>query len=72
MGKKTNIGLVTNMMNFSETGALKQAFIIEAIHYYSQLILADESDWGYSLLSKDAWQQCAKECIKSIEERFSE
>ncbi len=66
---QTNVELVTHMMEFSEAGALMQAFIIEAIHNYSQQTLAAEIWTGNSFINQDAWKLCAKECLDSIEKR---
>lgn len=38
---------------------LAEAFIIEAINRYADDVLADESDWGNSIVSKQAWQGIA-------------
>lgn len=66
---KTNIDLVTDMMNFSQAGALKQAFIVEAIHRYAKEVIASEP-WGdHVLVSHAAWKVCAKECLEAIEKR---
>lgn len=65
----TNEKLVLNMMNYSEMGAIKQAFIIEAIRQYSQAVLADNSEWDNGLISQDAWRACAQECVDSIANR---
>ena len=66
---KTNVQFVKDIMEASECGALKQAFVIEAIHRYSRDVLRDETDWGNSFISKDAWQQCATECLAAIDGR---
>ena len=69
---KTNVELVTDMMEFSQAGALKQAFIIEAIHNYSQDVVAAEnaSDGvSVSFISPQAWKLCAKECLDAISSR---
>ena len=67
---KTNIQLVRHMMEYSQVGALKQAFVIEALYQYSQQILKDKEAWPQnSFVSQEAWQTCAKEVITSITER---
>ena len=67
---KTNIQLVRHIMEYSQTGALKQAFVIEALYQYSQQILKDKEAWPQnSFVSQEAWQTCAKEVIDSITER---
>ena len=58
----TNIELVTKMMNFSEAGALKQAFIIEAIRVASEQVLKGEPWAEDHFVSHAAWKLCAQEC----------
>ena len=65
----TNIELVTDMMNFSKAGGLKQAFILEAIRIYSEQTLAAEPWVNTTFISQEAWQQCAKECLFTINHR---
>jgi hypothetical protein len=66
----TNEELVERMMTTSEAGVLKQAFVIEALRAYSKMVLEDTEVWGSrSIISQDAWKQCAKECIETIERR---
>jgi len=69
--KITNEKLVENMMRFSESGILKQAFIIEAIRVYSeQTLTVTKEEWGESnFIAKEAWDTCAKECIEAIKNR---
>ena len=67
---KTNIQLVRHMMEYSAAGALKQAFVIEALMSYSNQILKDKEAWPQnSFVSQEAWQTCAEEVITSITER---
>lgn len=68
--QQTNLALVKSMMEHSQVGVLKQAFIIEAIRRYADQIIADTSDWGEnSFISQEAWKVCAKECADSINQR---
>ena len=64
---KTNIQLVRHIMEYSQVGALKQAFVIEALYQYSQQILENKEVWPQgSFVSQEAWQVCAEEVIASI------
>jgi hypothetical protein len=64
---KTNIQLVRHIMEYSQAGALKQAFVIEALYQYSQQILKDKEAWPQnSFVSQEAWQTCAEETLASI------
>ena len=56
----------------SHLGVLREAYVINAIEYYSKQILADQSDWGNSLISKDAWRECANECLEIIKSQHGE
>ena len=69
---QTNEELVSDLMNFSPVGALCQAFIIEAIMNYSNIVLNidDESpEWENSFISLKGWKKQAEHCIQQIEER---
>jgi hypothetical protein len=67
----TNEKLVEAIMETSQAGVLKQAFVIEAIRNYSKMVLEDTEVWGSrSIISQDAWKQCAKECIETIDGRL--
>ena len=66
----TNEELVSTIMTTSQAGVLKQAFVIEALRNYSKMVLEDTEVWGSrSIISQDAWKQCAKECLETIEGR---
>jgi hypothetical protein len=65
-----NIQFVTELMNYSKSGALIQAFVIAALEKYSQQVLADTSVWpANSLINQEAWGRCAQEVIDKIEAR---
>jgi hypothetical protein len=42
--QKTNIDLVKDIMNFSQFGALSQAMVIQALHFYVDMIIEQEED----------------------------
>lgn len=57
---KTNVEFVTELMEFSNHGALSQVFIIEAIRRYAEACSERRiSDNGF--ISPDAWQGVARE-----------
>jgi hypothetical protein len=69
---KTNVQLVRHIMEYSAVGALKQAFVIEALYQYSQQMLDDKEAWPQNaFISQEAWQTCAKEVIASIGEQHN-
>jgi hypothetical protein len=45
---------------------LSEAFIIESLHRYAKDVLQDDSDWGNSFVSKEAWQDCANKVLLLI------
>jgi hypothetical protein len=67
----TNEELVKTIMTTSQAGVLKQVFVIEALHAYATMVLEDSEVWGArSLINQEAWKQCAKECIETINGRL--
>lgn len=66
---QTNFEFVTDLMDFSNQGALMHAFVIEAIGKYSELTLADGPWPENSFINQDAWKACATEALKAIKER---
>ena len=64
---KTNIQLVRHIMEYSQAGALKQAFVIEALYQYSHQIIEDTTLWPQnSVVSQEAWQLCAREVLDQL------
>lgn len=65
-----NVELVTHMMEFSKAGALKQAFIVEAIAAYA-LVQSNAEPWepSTSPVNQASWKICAQECLDSINNR---
>ena len=45
---------------------LADAFIVEALTRYADDVLADDSDWGNSFISKQAWQDLAKSMKENL------
>lgn len=67
MAKQTNIEAVTQLMDFSQHGALMQGFVLQAIEQYAQQVLANKdqiSDTG--MISKQAWVGCAQEALGHV------
>ena len=66
---ETNEDLVVRLMNFNPTGALCQAFIIEAIRRYAEQCSTEPAATFHSaFLNGAAWVKCAQhikaECDK--------
>jgi len=62
--------VLQDLLTFSKGGALMHAFVAEALATYSDQVLSDESDWGNSFISKEAWQRCADEVKKEIAKNY--
>jgi hypothetical protein len=67
----TNIEFVTNLMQFSEYGALAQSFIIEAIRYYSEAVSkSTPTDDGKSFISPVLWHKIAVDIKEKLEAKY--
>lgn len=62
----TNIKRISKMMSHSHYGALKQAFIMEAIHTYANQQIKAEEWTGTSLVNQDTWKAIAQECLDDL------
>lgn len=70
---KTNIELVTELMEYSKNGALTQVYIISALQQWSEYVVnnKDEVIQGMtgSIIHGEAWVQCAEEVLETITNR---
>ena len=68
----TNVDFVTHIMEHSDYGALKQAFIISALDVYSRMCIRDldECKVAEGFISPDAWQGIAREVNKELLDHF--
>lgn len=65
---KTNIGVVTDIMEYSSFGALSQAFVMEALGSYSEGVLdASEESLSTGLLPAGVWKGVAAEILQKLE-----
>jgi hypothetical protein len=62
----TNEQRIKRMMNYSHFGALKQAFIMEAIAKYSEQQLFAEAWKDNSLIDQATWKAIAQECLDDV------
>jgi hypothetical protein len=46
---------------------LAEAFIVEALERYAREVLEDKSDWGNSIIKKEAWQEVAKQVLVGLD-----
>ncbi len=66
---KTNVEFMTDLMEYSDSGALMQAFVIEALYYYSKVML-DNPLPEKGFINPEAWTRCATEAIEAINGRY--
>ena len=67
---KTNAQLIGDLMSHSQQGVLMQAFLIEAIHAYSeQTKVAPPWSTDNTFISEAAWRACADEALVAINNR---
>lgn len=69
---KTNIQFITNLMDFSQCGALMQAFILEGLSNYAKRVQAAPVEtFDSPMLNGYAWKACADEYLKKLDTHFS-
>jgi hypothetical protein len=68
----TNEEFVTDVMNHSKSGAMMQIFVIEALRFYSDIIVknGEPKDNPLSLLSPIAWYHTAQELQTRLKENY--
>lgn len=70
--RKTNVEMLTHVMEYSRHGALMQAFVIEACaRYAKQCAATDPAEFDSGLLSGAAWVGCAKELKAALDEHLA-
>ena len=70
---KTNTDLIVELMEFSPTGALAQAFILDAVKRYAKAVAAaDPAKLDSDLLSGQAWVATAKHIVKELRAQYGE
>lgn len=71
--RMTNTEFVTQIMEFAKSGPLMQAFIIEALSYYSKMVaeMPVEKIGGGAFMNPHAWKACGEELHREIEARYA-
>ena len=62
----SNSQRISRMMSHSHYGAMKQAFIMEAIAKYSEQQIAAEPWSERSIISQATWKAIAQECLDDL------
>ena len=72
--RMTNTEFVTSLMEFSPVGSLSQAFVIEAIRSYSNIVadLGRPVDEDGALFSKRAWYDCAVDFKMRVSNKYKD
>lgn len=70
--RKSNVLFVRELMEESPHGSLGEAFIIEAIRYYSGAIATSPPapDDAKSFINPKTWQEIAKDVDQRMKERY--
>jgi hypothetical protein len=70
--QKTNVEFIVEAMEYSRYGALKQAFVIEALGFYCDHVIENmpAQDDGRSLVSPYTWYNIALELHKELEDKY--
>lgn len=69
--RKTNIEMVADLMAVSPYGALAEAFIVEAIRYYSEQVAKQTPEENPSaLISPVAWHGIAVDIQQRLKENY--
>ena len=67
-----NTVFVSELMDRASSGPLMQAFILQALEFYSKAcIAAGPAHFDSGLLSGEAWLECAKEVQDELTARVS-
>jgi hypothetical protein len=72
---ETNTEFLIRLLEYSRPGALTQIFVIEAIRFYSEMIMATEpatSSAGdtTSIISPLAWHECASDVYREWKRKY--
>ena len=69
--RMTNVEFVTELMEFSQCGALSQIFIIDAIMKHADAVAkADAEKLDHPLIRGQAWIACAQEIKARMEAQY--
>lgn len=70
--RKTNTQFIKHLMDFSNNGALMQAFVLTAIEKYAESVIkADPAKLDNGFISAGAWIACANEARTALDNHLS-
>lgn len=70
MTRPTNVEFIVELMEFSNNGALIQAYVLEALRIYSESVVQNQDqipEEGF--ISRKLWVSCAEEILAKLKER---
>jgi hypothetical protein len=70
MSKKrtTNTEFIKELMEFSPSGPMMQAFVLEAINNYAVQVQT-MPPWNNGFISHEVWKSCADEVLETLKDR---
>jgi hypothetical protein len=70
--KITNNEFITWIMNYSNSGALSQAVVIEALRYYTDYVLkkGEPVETGNEIIRPIAWYKAAEEINQKVKLKY--
>ena len=70
---QTNTQFINHLMNYSQQGALIQAFVLTALEKYAESIKTlPPEGWTTEMISFDGWQRCAEETLTKLEAHYKQ
>ena len=69
---QTNVEFVTELMQFSQYGALAQLFVIDALIKHSAAVAAADNPQAFSngLIHGPTWVDCAKDIKRQLDAHY--
>ncbi|USM11453.1 hypothetical protein vBCbaSRXM_8 [Citromicrobium phage vB_CbaS-RXM] len=72
----TNEEFIQHLMNYSDSGALMQGYLMEALRIYSEQVLrmsdTDRARMDEGLIPYAAWERCATEALAKLKVQYGE
>jgi hypothetical protein len=70
--RMTNVQRLTHLMEFSNSGPLMQAYILNALMNYSEDMLDEDEETtpDHSLIAAGTWRRCANECLTTLRDHL--
>ena len=63
---KRNKPVVKQMQDILDDDALGETYLVSALNYYAKEVMADESDWGNAIFTKQEWQAISQRLLNTL------